>query len=85
MRAAPPLSQSGGGNRARFPFDYGELIWWLNERGSRLANRAQRSPAGPALYCFLEIASASSSLDVLERPLMPSFWARSYSSFLELP
>ena len=56
-----------------------------SSRGLCLSLPRSKVSAPPVRYCFLAMASASSDLLMRDRPLTPSFLARSYSSCLVLP
>jgi hypothetical protein len=63
----------------------GLVVEFLADQGLCLSLPRSKVSAPPVGYCFLPMASASSALLMRERPLTPSFLARSYSSCLELP
>jgi hypothetical protein len=63
----------------------GLVVQLVVEPGAVLVASSLKVSAPPGRYCFLPMASASSALLMRERPLTPSFRARSYNSCLVLP
>ena len=63
----------------------GLVLQLLVDAGTVLVASSLHDVHSLVRYCFLPMASASSDLVMRDRPLTPSFLARSYSSCLELP